>query len=107
MRWDQSKQKMGLSHVGIGNSQSLMAVCYQVKPKNRIGGVVSLPTMVCKLLHGGLGKRWELSGFICAVFPFSGKVVKVNMWRMLLCEAVAAVMAKGFEILGIKAVQRM
>ncbi|KAF4015328.1 hypothetical protein G4228_006543 [Cervus hanglu yarkandensis] len=37
----------------------------------------------------------------------SGEVLKVNMWRMLLCEAVAAVMAKGFDILGIKPVQRM
>ncbi|KAM5299773.1 arginine--tRNA ligase, cytoplasmic [Ctenodactylus gundi] len=37
----------------------------------------------------------------------TGKVLKVNMWRMLLCEAVAAVMAKGFDILGIKPVQRM
>nr|XP_011738467.1 arginine--tRNA ligase, cytoplasmic [Macaca nemestrina] len=37
----------------------------------------------------------------------TGKILKVNMWRMLLCEAVAAVMAKGFDILGIKPVQRM
>lgn len=37
----------------------------------------------------------------------TGKVSKVNMWRMLLCEAAAAVMAKGFDILGIKPVQRM
>nr|XP_020139276.1 arginine--tRNA ligase, cytoplasmic [Microcebus murinus] len=37
----------------------------------------------------------------------TGKILKVNMGRMLLCEAVAAVMAKGFDILGIKPVQRM
>ncbi|XP_053145833.1 arginine--tRNA ligase, cytoplasmic isoform X1 [Hemicordylus capensis] len=37
----------------------------------------------------------------------TGKVVNVNMWRMLLCEATAAVMAKGFDILGIKPVQKM
>ncbi|XP_016069501.1 PREDICTED: arginine--tRNA ligase, cytoplasmic [Miniopterus natalensis] len=37
----------------------------------------------------------------------TGKVLKVNMSRMLLCEAVTAVMAKGFDILGIKPVQRM
>lgn len=37
----------------------------------------------------------------------AGEVVKVNMWRMLLCEATAAVMAKGFDILGINPVQRM
>ncbi|XP_038596353.1 arginine--tRNA ligase, cytoplasmic [Tachyglossus aculeatus] len=37
----------------------------------------------------------------------TGKIVKVNMWRMLLCEATAAIMAKGFDILGIKPVQRM
>uniref|UniRef100_A0A667FXX4 Arginine--tRNA ligase, cytoplasmic n=1 Tax=Lynx canadensis TaxID=61383 RepID=A0A667FXX4_LYNCA len=37
----------------------------------------------------------------------TGQVLKVNMWRMLLCEAVAAVMAKAFDILGIKPVQRM
>ena len=36
-----------------------------------------------------------------------GEVIKVNMWRMLLCEATAAIMAKGFEILGINPVQRM
>uniref|UniRef100_A0A667Z2E1 Arginine--tRNA ligase, cytoplasmic n=1 Tax=Myripristis murdjan TaxID=586833 RepID=A0A667Z2E1_9TELE len=37
----------------------------------------------------------------------TGEVVKVNMWRMLLCEATAAIMAKGFDILGINPVQRM
>ncbi|KAH0629676.1 hypothetical protein JD844_011931 [Phrynosoma platyrhinos] len=37
----------------------------------------------------------------------TGKIMKVNMWRMLLCEATAAVMAKGFDILGIKPVQKM
>ncbi|XP_051903966.1 arginine--tRNA ligase, cytoplasmic [Hippocampus zosterae] len=37
----------------------------------------------------------------------TGEVVKVNMWRMLLCEATAAIMAKGFNILGIDPVQRM
>ncbi|KAG7217170.1 hypothetical protein INR49_027711 [Caranx melampygus] len=37
----------------------------------------------------------------------TGEVVKVNMWRMLLCEATAAIMAKGFEILGINPVHRM
>ncbi|XP_026541098.1 arginine--tRNA ligase, cytoplasmic [Notechis scutatus] len=37
----------------------------------------------------------------------TGEIVNVNMWRMLLCEATAAVMAKGFAILGIKPVQKM
>ncbi|KAM4037026.1 arginine--tRNA ligase, cytoplasmic isoform 1-T1 [Anomaloglossus baeobatrachus] len=37
----------------------------------------------------------------------TGQIVKVNMSRMLLCDATAAVMAKGFEMLGIKPVQRM
>ncbi|KAM6985842.1 arginine--tRNA ligase, cytoplasmic [Aplochiton taeniatus] len=37
----------------------------------------------------------------------TGEVVKVNMWRMLLCEATAAIMAKGFDILGITPVSRM
>ncbi|XP_069826771.1 arginine--tRNA ligase, cytoplasmic isoform X1 [Dendropsophus ebraccatus] len=37
----------------------------------------------------------------------TGQIVKVNMGRMLLCDATAAVMAKGFDILGIKPVQRM
>uniref|UniRef100_A0A672LSK2 arginine--tRNA ligase n=1 Tax=Sinocyclocheilus grahami TaxID=75366 RepID=A0A672LSK2_SINGR len=37
----------------------------------------------------------------------TGEVVKVNMWRMLLCEATAAVMAKAFDILGINQVERM
>ncbi|XP_020776287.2 LOW QUALITY PROTEIN: arginine--tRNA ligase, cytoplasmic [Boleophthalmus pectinirostris] len=36
----------------------------------------------------------------------TGEVIKVNMWRMLLCDA-AAVMAKGFDILGITPVSRM
>ena len=36
----------------------------------------------------------------------TGQVLKVNMWRMLLCEAVAAIMAKAFDILGIQSVQR-
>ncbi|XP_044136837.1 arginine--tRNA ligase, cytoplasmic [Bufo gargarizans] len=37
----------------------------------------------------------------------TGQIVKVNMGRMLLCHATAVVMAKGFDILGIKPVQRM
>ncbi|XP_014341501.1 arginine--tRNA ligase, cytoplasmic isoform X2 [Latimeria chalumnae] len=37
----------------------------------------------------------------------TGAIVKVNMWRMLLCEAAAAVMAKGFDVLGITPVQKM
>ncbi|XP_059913621.1 arginine--tRNA ligase, cytoplasmic [Gadus macrocephalus] len=37
----------------------------------------------------------------------TGEVVKVNMWRMLLCEATATIMAKGFDILGITPVSRM
>ncbi|XP_033373506.1 arginine--tRNA ligase, cytoplasmic isoform X2 [Parus major] len=37
----------------------------------------------------------------------TGQIVKVNMWRLLLCEATATVMAKGFDILGIKPVERM
>ncbi|KAL7853558.1 hypothetical protein AOLI_G00204020 [Acnodon oligacanthus] len=37
----------------------------------------------------------------------TGEVVKVNMWRMLLCEATAVIMAKGFDILGLNPVQRM
>lgn len=37
----------------------------------------------------------------------TGEVVKVNMWRMLLCEATAAIMAKGFDILGLNPVSRM
>lgn len=37
----------------------------------------------------------------------TGEVVKINMWRMLLCEATAVVMAKGFDILGIQPVERM
>lgn len=42
------------------------------------------------------------------MFVFSpGVVVKVNMWRMLLCEATASIMAQGFHILGIKPIDRM
>ncbi|CAL8362319.1 unnamed protein product [Lota lota] len=37
----------------------------------------------------------------------TGEVVQVNMWRMLLCEATATIMAKGFDILGITPVSRM
>ncbi|XP_060693315.1 arginine--tRNA ligase, cytoplasmic isoform X2 [Hemiscyllium ocellatum] len=37
----------------------------------------------------------------------TGEVVKVNMWRMLLCDATASVMAQSFAILGIKPVEKM
>ncbi|XP_038056656.1 arginine--tRNA ligase, cytoplasmic-like [Patiria miniata] len=37
----------------------------------------------------------------------TGVIVKVNMSRILLCEAAAAVMAKGFHILGLDPVNRM
>lgn len=44
---------------------------------------------------------------VLLVTVFSGQVVKVNKGRLLLCEATAAVMTKGFHILGIKTVERM
>ncbi|XP_067088269.1 arginine--tRNA ligase, cytoplasmic [Osmerus mordax] len=37
----------------------------------------------------------------------TGEVIKVNMGRMLLCDATASIMAQGFNILGINPVQRM
>ncbi|CAF89939.1 unnamed protein product, partial [Tetraodon nigroviridis] len=37
----------------------------------------------------------------------TGEVVKVNMWRMLLCDATAAIMAQCFHILGLNPVERM
>ncbi|XP_030067658.1 arginine--tRNA ligase, cytoplasmic [Microcaecilia unicolor] len=37
----------------------------------------------------------------------TGNIVKVNMCRMLLCDATSAIMAKGFDILGLKPVQKM
>ena len=53
----------------------------------------------------GRGKL-QVDQLRCRLF-FSGEVVKVNMWRMLLCEATAVIMAKGFDILGLNPVQRM
>lgn len=41
------------------------------------------------------------------MFVSPGEVVKVNMWRMLLCDATALIMAKCFDILGINPVDRM
>ena len=41
------------------------------------------------------------------VSSFLGEVIKVNMGRLLLCEAAAKVMATGFHILGIQTVERM
>ena len=49
----------------------------------------------------------ELSSYVFSVFFSSGAVVKVNMWRMLLCEATAAIMAQSFYILGINPVDKM
>ncbi|XP_035287606.1 arginine--tRNA ligase, cytoplasmic isoform X1 [Anguilla anguilla] len=37
----------------------------------------------------------------------TGEVVKINVWRLLLCDATAAIMARGFDILGLTPVQRM
>ncbi|XP_033111883.1 arginine--tRNA ligase, cytoplasmic-like [Anneissia japonica] len=37
----------------------------------------------------------------------TGEVINVNVSRLLICEATAAVMAKGFDILAIKPVQKM
>ncbi|KAJ8298504.1 hypothetical protein KUTeg_025035 [Tegillarca granosa] len=37
----------------------------------------------------------------------TGKIVKINMERILLCEATANVIAAGFHILGIKPVEKM
>lgn len=43
----------------------------------------------------------------CVVFALTGEVVKVNMWRLLLCEATASIMAQSFAILGINPLDRM
>ncbi|XP_069183404.1 arginine--tRNA ligase, cytoplasmic isoform X2 [Procambarus clarkii] len=37
----------------------------------------------------------------------TGKIVKINMWRLMLCEATAQVMEKCFSILGIETVDKM
>ena len=55
--------------------------------------------------EGGVTCSEQLLQLLCRCF--AGQIVKVNMWRLLLCEATATVMAKGFDILGIKPVQRM
>lgn len=54
-----------------------------------------------------LGKVLLFRAATPAPLCFPGQIVKVNMWRLLLCEATATVMAKGFDILGIKPVQKM
>ena len=41
------------------------------------------------------------------VFFFSGAIVKVNMSRLLLCEATANVIATGFHVLGINPLEKM
>ncbi len=38
---------------------------------------------------------------------FSGKIVKINESRILLCEATASIMKVCFDILGIRTVQKM
>ncbi|RXG56944.1 Arginine--tRNA ligase, cytoplasmic [Armadillidium vulgare] len=43
----------------------------------------------------------------CIEKDSSGKIVKVNMHRLLLCEATAIVMDKCFDILGIKTLEKM
>lgn len=37
----------------------------------------------------------------------TGEIVKVDTGRLLLCEAAAMIMAKGFDLLGIKPVEKM
>lgn len=67
------------------------------------------------MCHPGPGFGWKgfpWGRYCCSeqplqLFCFPGQIVKVNMWRLLLCEATATIMAKGFDILGIKPVQRM
>ncbi|KAB7498596.1 Arginine--tRNA ligase, cytoplasmic [Armadillidium nasatum] len=43
----------------------------------------------------------------CIEKDSSGKIVKVNLHRLLLCEATAVVMDKCFDILGIKTLEKM
>lgn len=58
-------------------------------------------------LNGGLKKYEVMISLLSVLSHCVGEIVKVNMWRLLLCEATAAVMAQGFDILGIKPVQKM
>lgn len=50
-----------------------------------------------KILNAGIQK----------VYFFSGAIVKVNMSRLLLCEATANVIATGFHVLGINPLEKM
>jgi arginyl-tRNA synthetase len=43
----------------------------------------------------------------CVEKDSSGEIVKVNMGRIVLCDAVAQVFAKCFQILGLEAVSKM
>ena len=43
----------------------------------------------------------------CVEKDKSGKIVKVNMDRLVLCEATALIMEKCFDILNIKTVEKM
>ena len=38
---------------------------------------------------------------------FTGQIVKINMSRLLLCEATSQIMMTGFKILGIRTLSRM
>ncbi|RXM91517.1 Arginine--tRNA ligase, cytoplasmic [Acipenser ruthenus] len=60
-----------------------------------------------QLIERGESFYQDMMTEVVKEFEDKGNVVKVNMWRMLLCDATAIVMAKGFDILGIKPVQRM
>lgn len=65
----------------------------------------------CYCVEKNSSGAWQW--FVCQVcfnvlvLNFSGEIVKVNMGRLLLCEATALVMAKCFHILGLKPVGRM
>ncbi|XP_029304171.1 arginine--tRNA ligase, cytoplasmic [Cottoperca gobio] len=68
------------------------------------------------LLHGLCDYLYELATTFTEFYDScycvekdrqTGTVIKVNMWRMLLCEATASIMAKCFDILGINPVGKM
>lgn len=106
-----NEAKKGYEGVSLDHPKEWNLAKYLVKFPEIISQVVEelFPHTLCDYLY-------ELSTFFSEFYnncyciekdKVTGEIMKVNLGRLLLCEATAAVMSTGFQILGIRQVEKM
>ena len=115
-------RKAKLSAAELSEAAKTTPICLDHPKEAKLAkSVLHFPEIILRMmddwmLHTLCDYLYELAGTFTEFYDacyvvekdrITGEVVKVNMSRLLLCEATAIVMAKGFWILGIRTLQSM